>query len=76
MVPPSHLLQSEFSSRDRKFTFGIGMLMLIGTGHDGEQLVARHLRSSRSHEWIVPALSGCGESCQEDAVRQHSEAIS
>jgi peptidoglycan/LPS O-acetylase OafA/YrhL len=29
MVQRSHLLQAEFSSRDRKFTFGIGMLMLI-----------------------------------------------
>jgi len=29
MIPRSHLLQTEFSSRDCKFTFGIGMLMLI-----------------------------------------------
>lgn len=29
MNPRSQLLETEFSSRDRKFTFGIGMSMLI-----------------------------------------------
>jgi len=36
MIPRNHLLQTEFSSRDRKSTFGIGMLMLImGVGMMG-----------------------------------------